>query len=209
MMAWRGHLRRFSPWLFHCGSARRAEESSYRHCSEVAETKESAPGSSLHSAWRWKLHRLHRFGPFLVFLHVMCVYLAGLPLVLLHRLHTAAGNDGVVAGRRCFPPLSDVQGRLSALFRFWFALLGEQNQHQASNSDDPGKSDDEPGCLIVLGHAKTACCSYCGRCSWDPRSASSASAVPGFRSAARSAMCNVAAFVPSVFDPLLFVRCLN
>src|SRR5271157_284088 len=58
MMAWRGHLRRFSPWLLHCGSARRAVESSYRRCSEVAETKESAPGSSLHSAWRWQLHRL-------------------------------------------------------------------------------------------------------------------------------------------------------
>src|ERR1019366_244199 len=56
---------------------------------------------------------------FLGVLHVVRVYLAGLPLVLLHRLHTAAGNDGVVAGRCCFRHLRTSKAGLSALFRSW------------------------------------------------------------------------------------------
>src|SRR5208337_3086217 len=71
-------------------------------------------------------------GPgFLGVLHVVCVYLAGLPLVLLHRLHTAAGND--VAGRRCFRHFRTSKVSLSALLQLWFALLREQNQHQESD----------------------------------------------------------------------------
>src|SRR5664279_3135597 len=97
---------------------------------------------------------------FLGVLNIVCVYLAGLPLVLLHRLHTAAGNNGVVAGRRCFRHFRTSQVRLSALLQFWFALLGEENQHQESNGNDPNKADHKPGCFIVFGHAKTACCSY-------------------------------------------------
>src|SRR5271166_5554108 len=97
---------------------------------------------------------------FLGVLHVVCVYLAGLPLVLLHRLHTAAGNNGVVAGRCCFRDFRTSKVRLSALLQSRLALLGEENQHQERDSDDPDKADHKPGCLIVLGHAKTACCSY-------------------------------------------------
>src|SRR5271157_956012 len=100
-------------------------------------------------------------GPdFLGVLHVVCVYLAGLPLVLLHRLHTAAGNDGVVAGRCCFRHFRTSKVRLSALLQLRFALLREENQHQESNGNDPDKADHKPGGLIVLGHAKTACCGY-------------------------------------------------
>src|SRR5271157_725268 len=109
MTAWRGHLRRFCPWLFQCGSARRAEESSYRHCSEVAETKESAPGSSLRSAWRWKRHRLSWSGLSLCFQR----------RVRLPDRAAACPPASVAYCRReqwsrcwqvLFPPLSDVQG---------------------------------------------------------------------------------------------------
>src|SRR5271157_5667322 len=108
-MAWQGHLRRFCPWLLHCGSARRAVESSYRRCSELAETKESAPGSSPRSAWRWQLPRLHRFG--LSWCSQRRVRLPG---------RAAACPPASVAYcrreqlSRCwealFPPLSDVRG---------------------------------------------------------------------------------------------------
>src|SRR5271165_6390970 len=108
-MAWPGHLQRFCPWLLHCGSARRAVESSYRHCPEVAETKESAPGSSRRSAWRWILHRLSWSG--LSWCSPRRVRLPG---------RAAACPPASVAycrreqWSRCwqalFPPLSDVQG---------------------------------------------------------------------------------------------------
>src|SRR5271157_830026 len=108
-MAWQGHLRRFCPWLFQCGSARTAVESSYRHCSEPAETKESAPGSSLHSARCWTLHRLHRF-----VLSWCSPRRARLPGRAAACPPASVAYCRLEQWSRCwqalFPPLSDVQG---------------------------------------------------------------------------------------------------
>src|SRR5664280_501237 len=143
-MAWPVHLRRFCPWLLHCGSARRAVESSYRHCSEVAETKESAPGSSLHSAWRWKLHRLHRFG--LSWCSPRHVRLPG---------RAAACPPASVAycrrerWSRCwqvlFPPPSDVQGRPLRSFSVLVCSSGRTEPTSGTQRQRPRESRSQAG----------------------------------------------------------------